>query len=591
VDFRLQLPALDNAECETWIQVQNVGEKPTKALLVFWGDPGFCPPQAAGPLKVECSGLLRPGSAWSFAPTLLPDGIKSAIAYSANATDLVPSIRGNDRIFADVACEALFDEAVGDHDVWVEFDIAYRNGGVFRGNYDQSGLHQTILDFGAHRGEPIAITVNRDCPDPTDPNVRVVAAYTGVSSDEEGAYDPVFGGYTYYAPLVLANTGGLSSWLWIQNSGDECSSIEIWFKAQDNCLRPILGDVLAVAPGESVHFDPNTVVGPNWVGSAWIRGSQPLGIVVDAMGANHFTSYKAVTGDVHSLAFSLGTQVNYAPLIYNQQQGWDTLLQVQNLSSTTAAKVKVYFLDQSGGIVTTLADWICPRGSQSFFLPVIAGLPGNWVGSARVESQEWWSPGDPVVDPPRVQTVVMLEKWDDPARTVRREAVAYNGSTERTTLDWQLGRGDGTDGSAVLALPLLAKANRGITSEIAITNLVAKPGFTDFALFLYDQNGLLDVVCEKLNEKQVEYIDLATWGFIAPRWLGSGVISATFWEHDVFDGSGQFVRNYVGLGAVAVERIGATLGTDVPGDESKAFEAFPVFDFFLNEVFVNCPGT
>ena len=38
-------------------------------------------------------------------------------------------------------------------------------------------------------------------------------------------------------------------------------------------------------------------------------------------------------------------QVNYAPLVYNQHQGWDTALLVQNLSSTLAAKVKVYFLD------------------------------------------------------------------------------------------------------------------------------------------------------------------------------------------------------------------------------------------------------
>ena len=38
----------------------------------------------------------------------------------------------------------------------------------------------------------------------------------------------------------------------------------------------------------------------------------------------------------------------------------------------TAAKVKVYFLDRSGDVITTLVDWICPRGSQTFFLPLIA---------------------------------------------------------------------------------------------------------------------------------------------------------------------------------------------------------------------------
>jgi hypothetical protein len=243
--------------------------------------------------------------------------------------------------------------------------------------------------------------------------------------------------------------------------------------------------------------------------------------------------------------------------------------------------------------VTTVVDWICPRGSQTFFLPVLGGLPGNWVGSARIESQEWWSPGDPLVDPPRLATVVMLEKWADPARTQRREAVAYNGQNECLIFDWQIGSGDGglSSGSAVFGIPLLAKENRGVTTELAITNLVPKPGFTDFVVYIYDQNGRIDQVCEKLNEKQVEYINLASWGFIQPRFLGSAVVSAVFWEHEVFDGSGRYLRNVVGLAGVAVERVGGTLGgPDVPGDESKAFESFPIHNTFLSERQPACPG-
>jgi hypothetical protein len=75
--------------------------------------------------------------------------------------------------------------------------------------------------------------------------------------------------------------------------------------------------------------------------------------------------------------------------------------------------------------------------------------------------------------------------------------------------------------------------------------------------------------------------NLASWGYVNPRFNGSAVISATFWEHDVFDKGGVFERNVVGLGGVAVEHVGGTLGgPDVPGEESKAFEAMPIFDFF-----------
>ena len=136
----------------------------------------------------------------------------------------------------------------------------------------------------------------------------------------------------------------------------------------------------------------------------------------------------------------------------------------------------------------------------------------------------------------------------------------------------------------------------GVTSEVAIANLVPKPGFTDFAIFIYDQNGLLDYICQKLNEKQVEYINLQTWGYVNPGFKGSAIISAMFWEHDVFDETGFFLRNLVGLAAVAVERSGTRLGEDVPGDEAAGDRGIPFrqddalgFDWEGPNA-PNCPG-
>jgi hypothetical protein len=129
----------------------------------------------------------------------------------------------------------------------------------------------------------------------------------------------------------------------------------------------------------------------------------------------------------------------------------------------------------------------------------------------------------------------------------------------------------------LIAIPSLLKDldGTGVTTELAIANLVPKPGFTDFGIYIYDQNGLLDLVCEKLNEKQVEYIDLDTWGYVSNGFKGSAIISAVFWEHDVFDDTGFFLRNLVGLAAVMVERTGTRLGEDVPGDESAGTAGIP----------------
>ncbi len=593
VDWRLQLPVVGGEGCETLIQVQNVGELDTKAVLIVWGEPSFCPPQAAGPLKVECSGLLRPGSAWTFTGAQLPAAARSAVVYSVNANNRVPNPQGNLRPFADVVCAMAQSYLVGSWEQWTAFDDAYKLQEKYFSPFDASGLHQYVLDFKANQGEPLAVTVNRACADAADPNVKAHAAYTGISSDQEGARDPRGGAYMYYAPLVFAAKGGLNTTLCIQNSGNECTSLELWFKGQDDCLRAVIGDVLSLSPGETVCFDPNNVIGPDWLGSAWIRSTQPLGMIIDTKGANHFTSYNGVAADVDALNFSYGNQVSFLPLTYSEYQGWDSAIQVQNLSPVVAAKVKVYFLDRGGDIVTTLVDWICPRGSQTYFLPVIANLPGMWAGSARAESQEWLTPGGPNVLAPPIAAVMLMERWSDPARTSRREAIAYNGQSECLLYDWQLGSGTGgtASGAAVLAMPLLAKYNRGIKSEFAVTNLVPKPGFTDFVVFMYDQNGLIDQICQKVSEKQVDYIDLDGYANINRGFLGSAVISAVFWEHDVFDERGQFVRNVVGLGATAIERIGSTSGAvDAPGDESKGYEAFPVFDFFYPEDPLSCPG-
>ena len=50
----------------------HLGDKDAMALVFYWGAPGACPPQAAGPLKSECSGLLRPAAHHSSNPSLQP---------------------------------------------------------------------------------------------------------------------------------------------------------------------------------------------------------------------------------------------------------------------------------------------------------------------------------------------------------------------------------------------------------------------------------------------------------------------------------------------------------------------------------------
>ncbi len=588
---QIHLPILnylnDNqGACESIIEVQNVGHGFAKALVMFWGEAGPCPPQCQGPLKVECSGLLQPGSTWNFLGAQIPANAKSAVVFSADATSV-----GRD-IFADALCEELFASVTYDCDEYRRFKKAFNEFGVWRS-----------FNFQLYRGQPLAAEVVRKCSDASTNNLPVNSAYSGVTGGMLGAFDPESGGYAFYAPLVYANQSGFNSTIYIHNAGLECTSVELWFKEQDDCLRSTICDVFSLAPGETYQYDAGQCVGPDWKGSAWIRTSEPMAITVDQIGRDALMTYNGTPSQIDytfqdrdDALFSPGSQVNYGPLIYREFNGWQTGVQVQNLSSVVNAKVKVYFIDNSGDIITTLVDWVCPRGSQSFYLPVINSLPGNFVGQIRVESQDWFSPGDPAVPAPNIVSIAQLMRFGDPGMTSLLEAVAYNLFTESQVFDWQVGTGAGGlhSGVGLIGIPSLLKdlRNTGITTELAIMNAVPQPGFTDFAIYIYDQNGLLDYVCEKLNEKQVEYINLNDWGYINSGFKGSAVISATYWKHDIV-ASGGYARNLVGLAAVKIERQGTVLGNDIPGDEAAGSEGFPIFGpfaFYGQHAPAVCPG-
>jgi hypothetical protein len=451
-------------------------------------------------------------------------------------------------------------------------------------------------------GQPIAAEVLRRCADPDSPN-QISSKYEGITGFSYGKFDPVYGSFSYYTPLVYASASGLETITYIQNVGLDCTTVEIWFQQQDNCIRPLICEIFTLAPGETFQYAASDCVGPGWIGSAWLRTSQPMAIVVDQVGRSLLMTYNATPSQLKytfdgETFYTPGSPVAYGPLVYSEYQGWETGIQVQNLSAIHAAKVKVYFFDRSGDIITTLVDWICPRGSQSFYLPAVAALPGNWVGWVRVESQEWFTPGAPAVPASAITAVAQLIKYANIQQTAANEGVAYNLLQEEKAYDHQIGHGNGgtESGQALIAIPSFLKdlEGTGVTTELAIANLVMKPGFTDFVIYIYDPNGLIDFVCQKLHDKQVEYIDLQTWGYLAPGFKGAAVISAVFWEHEVFSITGHYQRNLVGLGAVTVERVGTPLiAQDIPGDQATAALGQPIMDYafeFEGPKMPLCPG-
>jgi len=499
VGSRILVPIIGKDGWVTSVNVQNVGNAPTNVVIdLYAASNGQCPPQNTGILKTECYGPLKPGISCTFS-LKDEDDAQSAIVYA-----VVPGTE-------DVAC-----------------------GG----------------DGSRQPGEPLAVTVQRTQTAPGPYEDYRSSSYTGISDRMLGGLDPTTGTYQYYVPCVFQDAGSYlwNTTIWIQNGGGQCTSIEVWYQEAGDCEEWKMVQITGLAPGESVKAPP-----PPWagIGLAWIRSSQPLGIIADATDAARATmlSFRGVPANSYGVA----SLTNYAPLIYREMNGWDTGIEVQNLSSITRALVRVQFMDNNGGIITTIEDQICPRGCLTFFLPAIADLPGLNVGAAKIESLVWWDPANPPAELPFILSVVNLTNY------YAGQFISYNALP-----------GQEAEGITSVALPTLKKYKQGPhdpsgtawTSEIAIQNLNSNPGQTSVRIDIYDQNKLFRSTHQSLRALQVGYIDLSNIGDIPFDFSGSAIVSV--------EESNQ--SGIPSIGAVLVER---AFGYP-SGDLTRAYEGIPV---------------
>lgn len=491
----VQIPRIDNKDgWSTWIQVQNVGDEGMGVVAFFWGSySGLCPTNDPGPMGHACMSVPEDG-VWTLKGAI-PADAKSALIYAV------------DKDIFDDACDDA-EEAFGDTAAWRRWKNRYEGS-----------------------GQPLAVTVSRSGPN--DFGTTVSSTYVGIDETMEGIGPP----HSYFAAYLMKAYHNLDTEMAIQNSGQYCASVWIYYREQGICQLNYAQHIELLAPGEAVRVKvprvPELGDDSAWLGCAYITADQPLGIVVDQ------TSFPPsadramlLTCRANPYEDSEGTTF-YADLIYRELSGWSASIQVQNLTLySLPAFVTVEFLDNSGDSILFLSDWICANGSMTFYLPAIIDLGFDYVGAAVIRSRD--QPIFAVVDLKHPST---------------KQGGSYNAHAKH-------------EGESIvdIALPSLNKDHQGVTSLIAIRNN-SNSGVT-VELEISDQTGTIVTKLPDfwLPPSHVKAIDLARIGSLFPGFVGAGRVK-------VIDGMGEAM-----ISAVVAER-----GSG-PGDITRVYEGIPVIE-------------
>ncbi len=483
--------------CQPDLVVQNLGQEPSKAVLLTWGQAGLCPPQANGPLMAECSGLVMPGAVWTFTGPQLATGSVSGALFSFSARRLseLGAQLPFDDVAADFMCERLYFGVVGDAPDYSRFLQAFRAGSDFDG-----------LPLGRIVGGPIGAQWSERCAG-AQPGTNALRP----SEASAGAVDG--SSHLSFLPWVEPD------WtVHVQNLGVDCADAEMWFVGESGQAKTC--GSLRMAPGESRPLQVADCLAQ--AAGLWVRSTEPVAVLARLANQDHWAVYggQGAGGTMQHLALlDLATPMRVF---------------AQNPSTTVTATVALRLRDADGEHLLFSAAVVPPR--QTTELRVSPADLGDAAGRPLSLLLESTSQGE--LPPAPVIAVAMSESAARPGaigRALRLEA----GARARS-------------GAALVGLPAVDRDETSVTgasraSRLLVHNSVGVPGFTDFGIYIYDQNGFLDVVCQKLNDRQIVAIDLQAFGFMNAGFRGSALVSATFWEHDVFDPQGNFLRNLVAL--------------------------------------------
>ncbi|MBL7156192.1 MAG: hypothetical protein ISS87_01150 [Candidatus Pacebacteria bacterium] len=358
-------------------------------------------------------------------------------------------------------------------------------------------------------GEPLEVIVRR--AGPNDYGTVGASEYVGVH-DDSGSSPP----YQYFTPYLMKEYNCLNTKMTIQNSGDICTSIWIYYREQGTCQVLFAQHIEQIAPGEAIRIKlPNTIPQP-FLGSGFITANAPLGIVVDQTTSGQsecsdrgsFLSYEGLpyTGDLNW----------YVPMAFREISGWETSIQIQNMTrQSLPAFITADFMNSSGGKILFVGDWVSPYCSTTVYVPGIVDLGSDYTGGVEVQAHTQVDYPGNVVNGQLIGVVVDLkfQYHGEPSR-LGPQAGSYVAHAQNQI-----------QGVNIFACPLVSKGHQSVTSQIGIRNHSNCNKIRPRINFYDETGGLVSsYVLSWLHPKQIRLLDLETVGGLVSGWMGNAKI-------------------------------------------------------------------
>jgi hypothetical protein len=188
-------------------------------------------------------------------------------------------------------------------------------------------------------------------------------------------------GNSVYLPYALRGIEGRNSTISVQNAGPTATNVEARFYTRED--GALVGRVQIFVPplaARPIRLADRAELPPVLNASAVLVADQPIvaiGDVVDTSGGNSMLElYTGVSG---------GATSQFAPLIFNQRNGWDSEIRIQNASSA-AVNVRVSVQPTGGGNQISSSPVSIPPNAPYTYRPGENGIPAAFEGSASVDA-------------------------------------------------------------------------------------------------------------------------------------------------------------------------------------------------------------